>query len=286
VPERVRTRARAASSRGSVPGAMARARGGDRLHRLRLARRAGGRLLDQLADPSLRGARDRLRLAVLVEDHDTRPMVDRGVRRDRLRQESAAQTGGDQGCQRDQRLHLGLGEPGLVCGAQERRGPPVDAVGDQRDAQLVAETKSLVGPVPGRARQLTVRVDAGSPGDPTAVGEEGPLVDVLDDVLVVSQPRPGASDVPVDATGEQNRPWVDRVVAVALERDDGFEYVGDGGSVVNPRQSVRGQSLDVIADSGYQRSSHIGRVRRAERAGAPPEFWDGGHAHPLLTLRT
>jgi hypothetical protein len=40
-----------------------------------------------------------------------------------------------------------------------------------------------------------VGIDAGRPDDPSAVGAEGPLVDVLDHVLVMGEPRPGAADV-------------------------------------------------------------------------------------------
>jgi hypothetical protein len=45
------------------------------------------------------------------------------------------------------------------------------------------------------------------------MGEERPLVDILDDVLMVGQPRPRATDVAVDAPGEQDGSWVDGVTA-------------------------------------------------------------------------
>ena len=198
--------------------------GGDRLHRssTRSAAAVAGprpaRRSSAARPPRSTPAR------LLVEDDDARPVVGRSRRRARQagatieRRRPAAIAGG----QRGQRPHLGLGEPGLVGVAQEGRRAPVDAVDDERHAQLVAEAVRLVGPVPGRAGQVAVGVDAGRPGDPATVGEEGPLVDVLDDVLVVGQPRAGAADVAVDAAGEQDRPRVDRVPAVGVERDDGL----------------------------------------------------------------
>jgi len=160
---------------------------------------------------------------VLVEDDDPRPVLDRtsGGRHDRLGKQGMAQAGRDRGSEPGQRLHVGLGEPGLVGLTQEGRRAPVDAVGDKRYAQFVAEIERLVGPVPGRAGELAVGVEAGGAGDLSAVGEDGPLVDVLGDVLVVSQPRGGAADVAVDAAGEQDRARVDRVAAVSVEPDDG-----------------------------------------------------------------
>ena len=49
--------------------------GGDRLHDLRFARPVRCRVLDEFADPALRGSGDRLGFAVLVEHDDTGPMV-------------------------------------------------------------------------------------------------------------------------------------------------------------------------------------------------------------------
>ena len=74
--------------------------------------------------------------------------------------------------------------------------------------------------MPGAPGQETVGVDAGRSGQPTAVREERPLVDVLDGVLVMREPRPGAGNVAIDASGEQDRPRVDGVPAEAVERYD------------------------------------------------------------------
>ena len=127
---------------------------------------------------------------MLVEDDDPRTVVDGpvGVGGDRLRQDGAAQAGRDRGGQRDHHLQFGCGEPGLVGVPQEGRGAPIDAVDDEGDAQLVTEAVGLLGPVPDGAGQFAVGVDAGRPRDPATVGEEGPFVDVLDDVLVVGEP--------------------------------------------------------------------------------------------------
>jgi hypothetical protein len=71
---------------------------------------------------------------------------------------------------------------------QKGRRAPVDAIDNEGHPQLITEAVRLMGPMPGRAAGVAVGVDTGRPGDAAAVGEEGPLVDVFDDVLVVRQP--------------------------------------------------------------------------------------------------
>ena len=109
--------------------------------RLRLDGRGRGRVLDHLADPALGSRRDRLRLAVLVEDHDAGPVVDGAdamVCR-RRREEATAQARADVRGQRDQGPDVVGGEPRVVRPPQEGRRAPVDAVDHERDTQLVSE---------------------------------------------------------------------------------------------------------------------------------------------------
>jgi hypothetical protein len=67
-------------------------------------------------------------------------------------------------------------------------------------------------------------------------------------------------------------------------RNDRCHRVRDGRAEVDPRESVRAKSLDVIAYPRHECSGHKVWVRRASRAAAPPESWDGGSGQLVRTL--
>src|SRR5256885_14532516 len=103
--------------------------------------------------------------------------------------------------------------------------------------------------MPGAAREVTVGGQAGGAREAAAVREEGPLVHIVDDELVLGQPRSGAGHIAVDAAGEQHGAGIDAVPAAALEPDDGTQRLIDRGDEADPVQTVLPQPTDLLTEA-------------------------------------
>jgi hypothetical protein len=81
------------------------------------------------------------------------------------------------------------------------------------------------------------------------VREEGPLVHVVDDELVLGQPGSGAAHIAVEAAGEQHGAGIDAVPAAALESDDGTQRLVDRGGETDPVKTVLSQATDLFTEA-------------------------------------
>ena len=79
--------------------------------------------------------------------------------------------------------------------------------------------------------------------------EEGPLVHVVDDELVLGQPGSGAAYIAVEAAGEQHGAGIDAVPAAALESDNGAQRLVDRGGETGPVQTVSSQPTDLFTEA-------------------------------------
>ena len=227
-----------------VRGAGAGARG-DGMHDLRLAWCAGrGSSMSSSIQRSAAGERNSGRPA-RVEHDDAWAVDGRHEVLDLVDDQRPPGSGGDGTGQLGKQADVVLGEPRLALIAEKPGCGPVDVVGDEGGAQFVADAVRRVRAVPGAAREVAVGSDAGRSGTAPAMGEERPLVDVLDDVFVLGQPGSGAADVSVEAAGEQDGAGIHTVPAAAVEPDNAAQRVIDSAGVADPAQAVRSQAADL-----------------------------------------
>jgi hypothetical protein len=106
----------------------------------------------------------------------------------------------------------------------------------------------------------------GRAGEPPAVGQERPLVDVLHDELVMREPGPRALDAAVDASGEHDRARVDQVPAAHLEVHEARHQFIHGSRIGHPV----GVPIDDLGNSGQSTSEqHIAHKRSVGSAPIP-----------------
>src|SRR5690349_20627774 len=127
--------------------------------------------------------------------------------------------------------------------------------------------------MPGAAREITVGGQAGGAREAAAAGEEGPLVHVVDDELVLGQPGSGAAHVAVKTAGEQHGAGIDAVPAAAFEPDDGAQWLVDRRGETDPVQALSRQATDLFTEATDPVAVHLRQFTEDRLTGSFPDFW-------------